>query len=41
MKPRAFPLGGTWAGLTARESDGRSIRCTIKVCTRKVWAKKV
>ena len=24
MKPLAFPLGGTWAGTTASEIDGRS-----------------
>ena len=31
MKPWAFPLGGTWAGATARDIDGRSAKAARKV----------
>ncbi len=30
-KPGPFPLGGIWAGTTASERDGRSVRVAKKI----------
>lgn len=36
IKPWAFPLGGTWAGVTAKETDRRSVRVASKVRIRDI-----
>lgn len=36
MKPEAFSLGGTWAGVTAKETDRRSVRAASKVRMRDI-----